>query len=243
MRFVKTVPFVLAAGLVAAPGSLAAKQQTTTSETRAFEVVPVDGNKLVVKGQKGAQEITVPDDFRFTVAGKQVPVSELKPGMKGSATITTTTTVTPVHVTEVRNGEVMRVVGNSVIVRTPTGVRMFSEGDVAKRNIRIMKDGQPVSLSDLRERDRLTATIITEGPPKVMTERQVAATLDPGAAAAAAASRTPTAAAAEPTTGAAAATSGRRLPRTASQLPLIGLAAITSFAVALGLALRRRRVH
>ena len=40
-------------------------------------------------------------------------------------------TTTTVYVTEVRDGEVMKVVGNSIIVRTPTGVRMFSEGDVA----------------------------------------------------------------------------------------------------------------
>ena len=32
----------------------------------------MDGNKVVVKGQRGSQEITVPDDFRFTVNGKKI---------------------------------------------------------------------------------------------------------------------------------------------------------------------------
>ena len=241
MRSVRTVSFVLGALFVALSGPVAA-QTTTNTEQRAFEVVSVDGNKLVVKGQKGAQEITVPDDFRFNVGGKQVAVGELKPGMKGTATITTKTTTTPVYVTEVRNGEVMKVVGNSIIVRTPTGVRMFSEGDVAKRNIKIMKDGQPVALSDLRERDRLTATIITEGAPTVMTERQVAATLAPGAAPTSGAATAPPPASAYAATGSTpAATTGRKLPKTASQLPLIGLVAITSFVSAIVLAVRRRR--
>src|SRR5262245_53208749 len=106
-------------------GTAAAQSQATSTETRNFEIVSVDGNKVVVKGQKGAQEITVPDDFKLTVDGKPVTVKDLKPGMKGTATITTTTTSTPVHVTEIRNGEVMRVVGNSIIVRTDNGIRMF----------------------------------------------------------------------------------------------------------------------
>src|SRR5262245_16536777 len=84
-----------------AGSTAAAQSQTKTTETRQFEVVSVDGNKVVVKGARGAQEITVPDDFRLTVDGKPVSVRDLKPGMKGTATITTTTTVTPVTVTEV----------------------------------------------------------------------------------------------------------------------------------------------
>jgi hypothetical protein len=176
-----------------------AQKKTTTSEVRKFQVVSVDGNKVVVKGQRGSQEITVPDDFRFTVNGKKISVHELKPGMKGSATITTTTTVTPVHATQVRNAEVVQASANSIIVRGAKGFQMYTEGDVEKRGIKVYKNGRPVTFSDLHAGDKLTATIVTEGPPKVVTQREVQARLasppPPPATAAATAPSSATAAA------------------------------------------------
>jgi hypothetical protein len=155
----------------------ASAQKTTTSEVRRFQVVSVDGNKVIVKGQRGSQEITVPNDFRFTVNGKKVSVHDLKPGMRGSATITTTTTVTPVYTTTVRNAEVVQASANSIIVRGSKGFQMYTEGDVAKRGIKVYKNGRPVTFSDLHAGDKLTATIVTEGPPKVVTQREVQARL------------------------------------------------------------------
>src|SRR4029450_5121492 len=136
---------IVCMGLVALATAAAgeAQQTTTKNEVKSFEVVSVDGNKVVVKGAQGAQEITVPDDFRLTVDGRPVTVRELKPGMKGTATITTTTTSTPVHVTEIRNGEVMQSTGSMLIVRTPTGIRSFTEGEADKRGVKIVKDGKP----------------------------------------------------------------------------------------------------
>jgi hypothetical protein len=221
--------------LVESNGS--AQQTTASTEVKQFEIVSVDGNRVVVKGDQGAREITVPDDFKLTVDGQPVSVRDLKPGMKGTATITTTTTSTPVHVTEVRNGEVMQKTGNSIIVRGPNGIQMFTQGDVAKRGVKIMKDGRPIDITELNQGDRLTATIVTEGPPKVMTERQVQANLSSPAAPAAQAA--PPAAATPP--AGTAATSGRRLPRTASALPVVGLLGAASLAVALILTARRRR--
>jgi hypothetical protein len=81
--------------------------QTTTSDVRNFEVLAVEGNRLVVRDQRGTHEYTVPDDFRFTVDGKPMSVKELKPGMKGTATVTKTTTITPVTVTEFRDATVL----------------------------------------------------------------------------------------------------------------------------------------
>jgi len=231
--------------LAATAAAASAQQSTTTSETKHFQVISVEGNKVVAKLPEGAREITVPEDFRFTVDGRQVSVHELQPGMKGTAKITTITTVTPVTVTEVRNGEVMQASGSSIIVKSANGIKMFNEGDIAKRNVTILKDGKPASIADFHTGDRLTATIVTEKPPKVMTERQVQATLTgatptatTGAAPAARTAAAPAAPA--PTTGTGAAPA-RKLPKTASQVPLLGLLGALSLAIALGLSLGRRR--
>ena len=140
-------------------------------------VLAVDGNTLVVRLPEGTRELTVADDFRFNVDGKILSVQELKSGMTGTATITTKTTVTPVTVTEVKNGTVMQNLGTSIIVRTDTGMKMFSQADIDKRGIKIYRDGKVAEISDFRANDRLTATIVTTKPPRVMTEKEVTATL------------------------------------------------------------------
>jgi hypothetical protein len=56
-----------------ASGALA-QQTSSTMQTKKFEIVAVDGNMLVVNGPDGTKELTVPDDFRFTVDGKPLSV-------------------------------------------------------------------------------------------------------------------------------------------------------------------------
>ncbi len=167
---------MVALGLAFAGASMA--QTTSTTDVRNFEVISVDGNQLVVRDEKGTQEITVPDDFRFTVDGKKMTVSELKAGMKGTAVVTTTTTVKPVFVTELREGEVLRASPISMTVRTADGARKFTQTELDTKGIRIYKDGNSVRLSDLKKGDKLSATVITHGAPIVLTEKEVQATLD-----------------------------------------------------------------
>ena len=97
--------------------------------------------------------------------------------MSGTATITTKTVTTPVTVTEVKNGTVMQVTGSSIIVRTDEGFKMFTQGDVDKRGIKIMRHGKPAEVSEFHSGDKLSATIITTMPPKVVSEKEVQATL------------------------------------------------------------------
>ena len=174
----------LAAIVVSLTAGVSFAQQTTTgTQTKTFEVLAVEGNTLVVSLPEGTRELVVADDFRFTVNGQQLSVQQLKPGMKGTATITTRTTVTPVTVTEVKNGTVVQATGSSIIVRTDEGFKSFTQSDVDKRGVKIMRSGKPAQISDFHNNDRITATIITSKPPQVLTEQQVNATLAPGAAA------------------------------------------------------------
>src|SRR5687768_15876394 len=147
---------ILAAVVVCSTAVAASAQQsttTTTAETKTFEVLAVEGNRLDVRLPEGTRELTVPDDFRFTVNGQQMSVHELKPGMKGEATITTRTTVVPVTVTEVKNGTVLMSTGAGIVVRTDEGIRSFTQEDADKRSVKIIRDGRPAPLSEFREGD------------------------------------------------------------------------------------------
>jgi hypothetical protein len=255
----------LAAAVVCSTAVVSPAQTTTTSETKTFEVLAVEGNTLVVRLPEGTRELTVANDFRFTVNGQQLSVQQLKVGMKGTATVTTRTTVTPVTVTEVKNGKVTHAMAGSIIVQTDEGYRSFTQGEIDKRGVKIMREGKPAQVSDFRPGDRLSATIITSMPPQVLTEQQVNATLAAAPAAgggraaaasgssapagsSAAASTAPRSASASAASGSAAAPgasgggAARTLPKTASSWPLVGLASVLSLAIGLGLTIRRRVV-
>jgi hypothetical protein len=231
--------------LVCTTASLSSAQSTSTStETKNFEVLAVNGNDLVVRLPEGTREMNVPEDFRFTVNGQAMSVHELQPGMKGTAVITTRTRTTPVTVTEVKNGQVVMASGGSIWVRTGGDVKMFNQSDIKKRGIKLTRDGRPAEVSDFRQGDNLSAVIVTAGPPQVATEREVQATLARAASPTAAAA--PSGAAPAPAPRAASpqaeSTQARALPHTASPIPAIGFAGMISLALAAGLAMRRRRL-
>lgn len=233
-------------------GTSWAQDVSSSTATKNFEVITVNGNTLVVHLPEGDRELTVPDTFRFTVDGQPVSVHELMPGMKGTAVITTTTTTTPVTVTEVKEGEVVLTGGGSVSVRTGDQIKQFSQADLEKRGIKLMRNGQPAQLSEFRRGDRLSATIVTSQPPRVVTEREVQATLArPPATTRAPAAEAPAGGASTTgTTGTAGAagagtqtstTGTRSLPHTAGRAPALVLAGLTAIAAAALLAARRRR--
>lgn len=241
-NFPKLGPLLIASCLVFLAG--AAVAQETSTRTVNFEIVSVNGNTIVWKDPAGVtKEFVAPPDFRVNMDGKQLGPAELKPGMKGSAVITTTTTMNPVHVSEVKNAEVLAVSGNSIVVRQDGKPRKYTEADVTRRKAKLYRNGVEVSLGQFRPGDRLSATIVTDGPPEVVTESQVAAMVDPAKPAAPpppapAPARAPEPAPAPEPMAAPAET----LPKTASPLPLIGLAGLLSLGAAFALrSIRRSR--
>jgi hypothetical protein len=171
------VILMVALGLAFAGAPLA--QTTSKSDVRNFEVISVDGNLLVFRDQHGTNALNVPNDFQFTVDGKKMSVSELKPGMKGTAVVTTTSTVIPVYVTEIREAVVLQEGPRSIIVRDKDGVRKrFSQDQLDKWGVQILKDGRVMRIGEVKEGDVITATIVSPGAPVVVTEQEVQASLD-----------------------------------------------------------------
>jgi LPXTG-motif cell wall-anchored protein len=131
---------------------------------------------------------------------------------------------------------------------------MFTQADIDKRGVYLMRDGKPAKLADSRTGDQISATIVTTKPPKVVTEREVQAVVNRAAAPATPAPRAAPPAAvqsnaaltdASPAPSAAStpstpsATIARTLPKTASSLPMLSLVGVGSLLLAAGLALRR----
>jgi LPXTG-motif cell wall-anchored protein len=223
---------LLCVGLTILLAGAAAAQPTVTTEVRSGEVIWVSGNSLVVRGEAGnVKEFNVPDDFRFDMDGKKLSVHELKPGMKITARITTTTTPINVTVTEIRQAEVVKTLGSTIIVRGQDGqIRKFTADDLKNIKVTLTRDGKSVSAYDLREGDRVSATVTTQQPPEMMTSQQLEAVVQAPPAPKPAPAPKPVAApvsAPEPPPA--------QLPKTGSSLPLLGLAGLISvgFGVAL----------
>jgi LPXTG-motif cell wall-anchored protein len=249
MRRSATLILMLVVSTLILVDRAAAQTQETATRTVNFEIVSVNGNTIVYKDQTGAtKEYVAKPDAKFTMDGKEMGLADLKPGMKGTATVTTTTTIHPVTVTKIENATVLDVVpGNSIFVRMADGqIRRFTMEDVQKRNAKLYKDGQQVELTQFRPNDRLTATIVTDAPPKIVTEQQVSAMVKgqpapkPAAAPAPAAAPPPAPAAAP---AAAPAPAHKTLPKTASSVPLYGVAGTVLVAVGLMLTLRRKGLN
>src|SRR4029079_10537599 len=79
------VRVVMSGAFVFLTATFVQAQAGTSTQTKKFQVISVDGNKLVVRLPEGTRELTVPDDFRFDIDGKMMSVRELQPGMAGTA--------------------------------------------------------------------------------------------------------------------------------------------------------------
>lgn len=228
----------LAVGVVAA--------QETTLEIKNGTILSITGNHLVVRGPEGIKAFDVPSDFVFnTDDGKQLTIADLKPGMPISATITTTQVPVPMTETEVKEGTVVHTVGSAFVVKTSDGqMKKFSSKDIEAKNLVIVKYGKPISPYDLKVGDHITATIVTEVAPQIISESELAVFVqEPPKPRPVVIAQAPKAPAPPPPPPVArpapVAPAPVALPKTGSNLPWVGLLGLGSLALGAGLTIRR----
>jgi len=225
---------LMVAMLVLTAMSLVAAQ--TTYEVKSGTVVTTFGDKLVVRLSNGTEkEYTVPAGFKFNVDGRQLSLSELQPGTMITATIKTTQTPETVKSVTIRNGEVLKTMGNTLWVRED-GVNKAIK---VPTGFKFDLNGEKVGISDLRPGTKLTAEIV-ETSERIVTDRDVqiaGSTPPPPPAPALAPAPAPVAAAPAPEPAPAAAPV--ELPKTASPLQPLGLLGLALMAA--GATLRRAR--
>jgi len=225
---------------------------SSATEVRRGEVLYVSGNEMVVKMDTGeVKHLTLSPSATFTVDGKKMGVADLRPGMKLTQRIVTTTT--PQTITTVRSvtGKVWHVSApSSVILTLPDGTnKQFKVPKGQKFTI----DGQEKTVFDLRKGMTVTATAVTQVPETVVSsDRSVSGRPAPAAAPEMPSSQQVGTLLVEDTRAvppppgppAAAAASGepapKKLPKTASQMPLLGLLGALAVLTALGLRASRR---
>lgn len=214
----------------------AAFAQTSTTEsvatkktTKTGTVVSVSGNKVVLHEADGNHEYNPPPGFKVQVAGKDVGVDQLKPGMKVTAVITDQVTTRDVTVTKVVSGKVMTVAPSGFVILDNKGqYKSYNFTDADGNDIYFTQaDGTSVPLrNNVQVGDQMSGTFVTKLPPQVIDKRSVTAS---------AVAPPEPAPAAAPAAVAAATPPPKKLPKTASPLPLIGLLAALSAGIALSL--------
>jgi len=251
----------LAAGgvLFAAGASLALAQvQTTTTEKQGQpstqvtvergKVTYIAGNEIVVKMENGElRHITVPDNARATVDGREIGLADLRVGMTLEKSITTTTT--PKTVQTVKTGT-----GTVVNVQPPNYATLRFEDNSVERykipkNTKFTIDGEEKTAFDLKPGMKITATRIVDVPMTVVSrESRVTGTAPPppptppmeGALLIEAPTAAPAPAPAQAEPAPEPTQVAQALPKTGSDIPLLGLLGLLCFAASLGVRLVRR---
>jgi len=149
-----------------------AKAQTATENARgnptvatkklAGVVMYAEGSTLIARMSTGeVRTFAVPNSVKFVIDGKEVTISELRPGTSLKATIVTTTTpVTERTVTNIA-GTVWFVSGNTVVLTLADGEnRTFTSLPEYKFKV----NGRDATVFDLRKGMKVSAEKIVEQP-------------------------------------------------------------------------------
>jgi len=239
---------------------------STTMSANSYDVkngtiVAVQGNQVVVKSSDGYRQLTVAPDYRFTINGQQMTMTQHKPGMTFSSTVQTTTAPVTLTTTEMNNAEVVSASGNNIVVKDSNGQqRTFSDSDFRNMGLVIMMDGRPVMASQLKTGDRVNAVMLTSSPSGTgsagTTYGSTGVAAPSGTGTGATGSMTGTTGSSRTgttgTTGSSSdvassstyqddtSTSRRNLPKTASPWPLVGLAGLILLGIGGAVTLARR---
>jgi hypothetical protein len=136
-------------------------------EVKRGKVAYVSGNDLVLKMSDGSvKHVVVPSDFKFNIDGKELGVTELKPGMELTQTIASTTKDTVVTGVRQVDAKVLQVNAPYVTLTLPDGKsKRVKVPDGTKFDIA----GQQKTVFDLRPGMQLTGTIVTKTPETVVS--------------------------------------------------------------------------
>jgi hypothetical protein len=183
----KTTIGVATAGIALLVSAMTASAQVTTQKTvesgtptrsvtvERGEVVWVSGNNVMVKAEDGALRYfpDVPDAARVTVAGKELSVRDIKPGMKLERTTIVTSTPTTVRTVRSVTGTVWHVTPpNRVILTLPN--KTNQEFTIPK-NQKFIVEGKETDAFGLRTGMKISASAISEEAETVVS-RQVTRT-------------------------------------------------------------------
>jgi len=244
---------LVAAGMALLISATTVSAQVTTQQTiqsgaptqsvtvERGEVVWVSGNNVMVKAEDGALRYfpDVPEAARVAVAGKQLSVHDLKPGMKLERTTIVTSTPKVVRTVRSVTGTVWNVTPpNRVILTLPNKT---NQSFTIPKDQKFMVEGKETDAFGLRTGMRISATAVSETTDTVVdrtvtrTGTEAPAPPPPPAPPApqAAILIVDSAPVPVPTTGT------QELPKTASPVPLIGVLGVLCCGASL--AIRRLR--
>lgn len=227
-----------AAAITLGMTATALAQATVTTEVKQGTVIGKTPNSVIVQLADGSvKEFQVPAGKKAMVDGKEIGLDELKIGTVLTQTITTTTKPVEVKTTTIKEAEVFKVQGSTLVTKEKDGLHTYKVPTGFRFNV----EGRgETALSDLTPGMKLTATIVHTSHKLESATTKSATGAGPAEAPKAEPAPAPKAEPAPAPAAPAPAEEPKKLPKTGSPLALLGLLGAAS--VALGSGLRKYRL-
>ena len=154
-RSILTLVVLVAAVALAAPAFA-----QTTLNIQNGTVVGVWDNTVVIRDASGvSRQFDVPPDFKVDVDGKQVSIKELRPGMKITAAVKTSTNPIVVQSKELKDATYIKHAGGLVYVREADGIHSYN----VPSGFRFWINGAGLRPDELQSNMKFSATIVHTG--------------------------------------------------------------------------------